>query len=88
MSKHDDNFYYLKCLCSFRTKNKLELHKEVRENKDVCNIAMPSKEAKILEFNQYQNLIKHHILFMQIFNIQQKRLMDIKIMLKKHLQQK
>ena len=25
--------------------------------------------SKILEFNQYQNLTKHHLLFMQILNV-------------------
>ena len=35
-------------------KNKVESHKKVCENKDFCNIIMPSEETKILEFNQYQ----------------------------------
>ena len=30
----------------------------VRENKDFCNIIMPSKNTKILEFNQYQKCDK------------------------------
>ena len=33
---------------------KLESHKKVCENKDFCNIKMPSEDNKILEFNQYQ----------------------------------
>ena len=45
--------YFLHCLYSFRTKNKLESHK-VCENKDFCNVIMPSEGTKILEFNQYQ----------------------------------
>ena len=44
----------LNCLHSFRTKNKLELHKKVCENKGFCNIVMPSEETKVLDFNQYQ----------------------------------
>ena len=36
------------------TKNKLESHKKVCENKDFCNVIMPSEDTKILEFNQYQ----------------------------------
>ena len=47
------DFYCLNCLHSFRTKNKLESHKEIFENKDFCKVIMPS-EDKILEFNQYQ----------------------------------
>ena len=44
-SKHHDDFYCLNCFQS---------HKRVCENKDFCNIIMPSKDTKILEFNQYQ----------------------------------
>ena len=52
-SKHKGDFYCLNCLHSFRTK-KIESHKRVCENKDFCNIIMPSEDSKILEFNQYQ----------------------------------
>ena len=34
-------------------KQKLESHKKVCENKDVCNVIMPSQDTKRLEFNQY-----------------------------------
>ena len=44
----------MNCLHSFRTKNKLESHKKVCENKDFCNVIMPSEDTKILEFNQYK----------------------------------
>ena len=53
-SKHYGNFYCMNCLYSFRTKNKLELHKTVCENKDFCRVIMPSEDTKILEFNQYE----------------------------------
>ena len=33
---------------------KLESHKKVCENKDFCNIVMPSEETRILQLNQYQ----------------------------------
>ena len=40
---------------SFLWKNKkLESHKKVCENKDFCNVVIPSEDTKILEFNQYQ----------------------------------
>ena len=35
-------------------KNKLKSHIKVCENKYFCNFVMPSKDTKILEFNQYQ----------------------------------
>ena len=65
-SKHLGDFSCLNCLHSFRTKNKLESHKKVCENKYFCNVIMLSEDTEILELNQYQNLIKHHLLFMQI----------------------
>ena len=49
---NNGNFYCLNWLHSFTTKNKLESHKKVFENKDFCT--MPSGDTKILEFNQYQ----------------------------------
>ena len=53
-SKHHSDFYCLNCLYTFRTDNKLKSHKKLCENKDFCNIVMPSEDTKILEFNQYQ----------------------------------
>ena len=53
-SKHYRDFYCLNCLHSFSTKKKLESHKKVCENKEICNVIMPSEDNKILEFNQNQ----------------------------------
>ena len=53
-SKHHGEFYCLNCFHSFATKNKLQSHQRVCKNKDFCNIIMPFKNIKILEFNQYQ----------------------------------
>ena len=41
-------------LHSFRTRNKLKLHKREHENKDFRNIIMPFEDTKILEINQFQ----------------------------------
>ena len=57
-SKRYGNFHCLNCLRSFKTKNKLELHQKVCENKDLCNVIMPAVDTKILELNQYQNTDK------------------------------
>ena len=46
-------FLCLNRLHSFKTENKLELHKKVRGNKDFCKVLMPPENTKILEFNQY-----------------------------------
>ena len=53
-SKQYSDFYCLKGLHSFRTKNKLESYKKVCEKKDFCNVIMPSEDTEILEFSQYQ----------------------------------
>ena len=53
-SKHHGDFSCPNCLHSFTTKNKLESDKKICENKDFCNVIMPSENTKILEFNQYQ----------------------------------
>ena len=53
-SKHDCDFYFLNWSHSFRTEKKLGSHKQICENKDFWNIAMPSEDTKRLEFNQKQ----------------------------------
>ena len=53
-SKHHGGFYCLNCVHSFATENKRESHKKVCENKDFCNVVVPSEDSRILEFNQYQ----------------------------------
>ena len=53
-SKTNGDFYCLNYLYSFKTKCNLELHRRTCENKNVCNVIMPSEGNKISEFNQYQ----------------------------------
>ena len=55
--------FSLNCLHSFTTKSELEPHKKVCDSIDFCNMIMSSEDTKILESNE--NLIKHHLLFMQ-----------------------
>ena len=57
-SKTNVDFYCLNCIYSFKTKNKLESHKKVSENKDFCNVLIPSEETKILEFNNHEKYDK------------------------------
>ena len=57
--KNNAEFYFLNCLHSFRTKNKLESDKKVCANKEFCNVIMSSEDTE-------KNLLKHHLLFMQI----------------------
>ena len=47
INKINSHSYCLNCVHSFRTNSKLESHKKVCENKDFCNIMMPSVGTKI-----------------------------------------
>ena len=39
------SFYCPNCLHSFRAENKRELHMKVFENRDFCNVVMPSEDT-------------------------------------------
>ena len=69
-SKHHGDFYCLNCFHSFATKNKLQSHKKVCENKVFFNIVMPSEDTKILEFNRCKKIDKAPFIIMQILNVQ------------------
>ena len=43
----------MNCLNSFRTKNKLESHERVYENKDFWNVIMSLEDTKVLECQNY-----------------------------------
>ena len=57
-SKHDGDFYCLKCLHSFRTENKPKKHKNVCENHDYCYVEMPEEDNKILKYNHGEKSMK------------------------------
>ena len=50
---HKGDSCYLNSLHSIRTESKLKFHKKVFNNKDLCEVLMPSEEDKILEFKHY-----------------------------------
>ena len=53
---------------TFRMKTKLDLHEKLKVNKKFCNILMLLKTLKYYSLIQTKNLIKCHLLFMQILN--------------------
>ena len=59
-SIHHGNFYYLNCLHSVRTENKLKYHEKICKNKDFCGIVIPSEKNNISEFN--------HLCYLILFN--------------------
>ena len=57
-SNHDGDFYYLNCFHSYRTKNKLEAHKKICENRDYCHVEMTTKGNNTIKYNQGEKSIK------------------------------
>ena len=51
-SNHDGDYYCLNCFHSYRTENKLNVHKKICENDKRCNIEMPSPNNNIIKYNQ------------------------------------
>ena len=69
-SKHYGDFYYLNCLCSFRTENKLKSHEKVCKYKDFHGILMSSEKGNISDFNQYMNSDKmEYIIYADILSL-------------------
>ena len=57
-SNHDGDFYCLNCFHSYRTKNKLDAHKKICENRDYCHVEMPTNDNNTIEYNQGEKSIK------------------------------
>ena len=57
-SNHDGDFYCLNYFHSYRTKNKLEAHKKICENRDYCHVEMPTKDNNTIKYNQGEKYIK------------------------------
>ena len=57
-SNHAGDFYCVNCFHSYRTKNKLEAHKKICENRNYCNVEMSNEDNKIIRYNQGEKSIK------------------------------
>ena len=57
-SSYNEDFYCLNCFCAYTTKNKLEEHKKMCENKKYCHAKMPNEDDKIIKYNQEEKSIK------------------------------
>ena len=55
---HDGDFYCLNCFHLYRTKNKLEAHKKICENRDYCHVEMPTNDNNTIKYNQGEKSIK------------------------------
>ena len=47
-SKHNGDFYFVKCFYSFSTENAIKNHESVCKDHDYCYIEMPDKDNNIL----------------------------------------
>ena len=57
-SNHKEDFYCLNCFHLYRTKNKLEAHKRICENRDYCRVEMPTKDNNTIKYNHGEKSIK------------------------------
>ena len=57
-SNHDGDYYCLNCFHSYRTENKLNVHKKVCENHNYCKIEMPSNDNTFIKYNQGEKSLK------------------------------
>ena len=57
-STHEKDFYCLNCFHSYRTKSKLESHKNTCENHDYCHVKMPTKDNNIIKYNHGEKSMK------------------------------
>ena len=57
-SNHKEDFYCLNCFHSYRTENKLEAQKKIRENHDYCHVKMPTKNNNIIKYNHGEKSMK------------------------------
>ena len=62
-SNYKEDFYCLNCFHSYSTKNKLESHKKVCENRNYCNLEMPNEDNKVIKYNQGKKSIKYPFIF-------------------------
>ena len=57
-SNHDEDFYCMNCLHSFKTDNALKRHERLCENNDYCSVEMPTQFNKILKYNHAEKSLK------------------------------
>ena len=57
-SNHDGDYYCLNCFHSYRTENKLNVHKKVCENHGYCNIEMPNSNNILIKYDRGDKSLK------------------------------
>ena len=57
-SKHNEDFYFLNCLYSYRSENKLKKHYNVCRNHGYFYAEIPKDDNKILKYNHGEKSMK------------------------------
>ena len=57
-SNNNGDFYWLNCLHSFLTKNKLKSHEQVCKDHYFFDVIMPNEKNKILKYSQHLKSIR------------------------------
>ena len=57
-SNHNSDYYCLNCFQSYRTENKLNVHKKICQNHDYRNIEMRSRSNNIIKYNSGEKSLK------------------------------
>ena len=65
-SNHDGDSYCLNCFYSYRTKEALEKHMKVYEDKDYCYIEMPEKDTFLKYNNDVESMRNPHVIYADI----------------------
>ena len=55
---HNEDFYCLYCIRTFKTKNKLKKHERVCHDHYYCYVEMPNEDNKILKHNHGEKSVK------------------------------
>ena len=61
---NNGDFYCLNCFHAYRTKNKLETHKKICENRGYCHVEMPNEDNKRIKYNQGEKSIKSPLIML------------------------
>lgn len=51
-SNHNDDYYRMNYLCSFKTESKLKLHENVCKDHNCCHMVLLEEDKNVLKYNQ------------------------------------
>ena len=63
-SKHDGDFYCLKCFHSIRAENKLKKCKNVCKNHEYCYVEIPKEDKKTIKMQPWRKVCESSIYYL------------------------